>query len=202
MSSTDVSLLIRLQKSSQDEQAWHDFVERYGRRIFLWCEKRGLQVHDAEDVTQQVLIRMSKYLRNFEYDASLSFRSYLRRATENSIADFLNDTNRREQPEGGSAVVSWMATVQAKDELIDQLKDVFDIELFEQAMSRVQGRVNSQRWQAWYLTTVSKMESRDVADELGIGIATLYTAKNQIGNMVRDEIQLLENPRVTSLNRD
>ncbi|MCA9086153.1 MAG: sigma-70 family RNA polymerase sigma factor [Planctomycetaceae bacterium] len=194
ISSTDVSLLARLQQTAHDEVAWYDFVDRYGSRIFQWCEIRGLQPNDAEDVTQQVLIRMSRYLRNFEYNASLSFRAYLRRATENSITDFLSSRNGRERPGGGTEMMNWMASVEARNELADRLKDVFDAELLEHAMFRVQQRVNDQRWQAWYQTAVKQRDSREVAQELGIGIATLYSARNQVGNLVRDEIQLLENP--------
>lgn len=91
-------------------------------------------------------------------------------------------------------MMNWMASVEARDELADRLKDVFDAELLEHAMFRVQQRVNDQRWQAWYQTAVKQRDSREVAQELGIGIATLYSARNQVGNLVRDEIQLLENP--------
>jgi hypothetical protein len=32
-SATDVSLLLRLRRDPSDQAAWHDFVQRYGRRV-------------------------------------------------------------------------------------------------------------------------------------------------------------------------
>lgn len=191
-SSTSVSLLGRIQQSSSDEQAWKEFVDRYGSRIFLWCENRGLQPDDAEDVTQQVLIRMCKYIRKFEYDPGQSFTAYLRRATENAISDFLRQRYQSVVAQGGSEVISWMESVEAREELAARLKEVFDIELLEHAMSRVRNRVNDGRWQAWYLTTIVQRDNKDVAMQLEMSIATLYAAKNQVGKMVRDEVQRLE----------
>lgn len=191
-SSTSVSLLARIQLSTRDEQAWREFVDRYGKRIFQWCENRGLPPDDAEDVTQQVLVRLCKYVRKFEYDASLSFTAYLRRATENAISDFLRQRNQSVMAQGGSEVMSWMESIEARDELAARLKEVFDIELLEHAMSRVRDRVNDNRWQAWYMTAIGQRDSKDVARELEMSIATLYAAKNQVGNMVRDEVQILE----------
>ena len=200
-STTNVSLLCRIQRNERDETAWREFVDRYGKRIFLWCENRGLQPNDAEEVTQQVLIRISKYVRKFEYDASLSFRAYLRRATENSISDFVKDKYSREFARGGSEVPKWMESIEAREDLIQRLKSVFDIELLELAMSRVKKRVLEKRWNAWYLTAIEQVESSEVAQRLQMSIASLYSAKNQVGKMVRDEVQLLENPSDQSVAR-
>ncbi len=193
-SSTSASLLGRIQRSGHDEFAWREFVDRYGKRIFEWCENRNVRADDAEDITQEVLIRMCKYLRNFQYDASLSFTAYLRRATENAISDFLSQKNRRENAEGGSSILSWMQSVEARDDLASRLQEVYDLELLERAMTDVQQRVNNTRWQAWYQTTVKQRANVEVSSELGISIGTLYAAKNQVANLVRDEIQRLEHP--------
>ena len=193
-STTDVSLLGRIQHSDQDEQAWREFVDRYGKRILLWCENRGLQRNDAEEVTQQVLIRICRYVRKFQYDETLSFRAYLRRATENAITDFQQEYSGREQAVGGSVIMQRMLELESREELVQRLEKAFDIDLLEMAMSRIRSRVNNVRWSAWYLTKIKNQDHREVADDLGINIATLYAAKNQVGKMVRDEIQFLENP--------
>ncbi|MEZ6088769.1 MAG: sigma-70 family RNA polymerase sigma factor [Pirellulaceae bacterium] len=193
-SSTSVSLLGRLQQSRQDEFAWREFVDRYGKRIFEWCENRRIHADDAEDITQEVLVRMCKYLRSFEYDARLSFTAYLRRATENAISDFLSHKHRHEMAEGGSSIISWMKSVEAREDLASRLQEVFDLELLERAMADVRRRINDSRWQAWYQTTIQQRANVEVAHELGISIGTLYAAKNQVANLIRDEIQRLEHP--------
>ncbi len=189
---TCVSLLDRIQQVDCDDSAWQEFVDRYGKRIFTWCENRGLRADDAEDITQQVLIRMTKYVRTFVYDTQFSFSAYLRRVTENAILDFLKQNRRRECAEGGATRLTWMQTVEAREELVTRLQEAFDLELLDRAMSHVQTRVNERRWAAWFETTIAQRDSQIVASELSISVATLYAAKNQVGKLVRDEILRLE----------
>ena len=80
-SHTSPSLLGRLQQEPADQQAWAEFVERYGRRIYGWCRQAQLQEADAEDVTQMVLVQLAKRMRSFAYDPSKSFRGWLRTLT-------------------------------------------------------------------------------------------------------------------------
>ncbi|TWT96319.1 RNA polymerase sigma factor RpoE [Neorhodopirellula pilleata] len=190
-SSTNVSLIARIQSDQRHEESWVDFVDRYGRRIFSWCERRGLQPNDAEDVTQEVLVRIAKYIRSFRYDAKQSFRGYLRQATENAVNDFTRLQNRQlpaDQPDS----ISWLHLIESKGELMENLSEVFDLELLEFAMTRVRSRVSTERWRAWHETTIQGRDNKEVASELAMPLGTLYAAKNQIGNQVRAEIEVLE----------
>ena len=190
-SRTNISLIARIQASGRQEDAWVEFVERYGERIFHWCEKRGLQPSDAEDVTQQVLIRIAKYLRNFQYDAKQSFRGYLQRMTGNAISDFFS-CQHRQLPAEQFESISWMDSVEAKQELLQRLSEVFDLELLDFAMTRVRSRVSDKRWRAWHETTIRGRDNKAVADELEMSLGSLYAAKNQVAKQVRAEIELLE----------
>ena len=49
---------------------------------------RGLQPADAEDVTQDVLLRLSRALKMFTYDPSRTFRGWLRAVTLHALNDF------------------------------------------------------------------------------------------------------------------
>src|SRR6188768_4069969 len=92
-SATHVSLLARLRLDPRDQAAWDAFVERYGGRIFRWCRGRGLQEPDAEDVTQNVLVDLSRQMRTFEYrpvpGRQGSFRAWLHQVTYRAWCDFL-----------------------------------------------------------------------------------------------------------------
>ena len=92
---TSVSLLRRIRRNESDPHAWNEFVDRYGRRIYEWCLHRKLQPADAEDVTQNVLAKLAVRLGTFDYDASLTFRGWLRRITENSLVDFFRERQIR-----------------------------------------------------------------------------------------------------------
>ncbi len=189
---TSLSLLCALQQPEHHEESWRRLVERYGSKIYSWCIHRGLQATDADDVTQMVLIKLAAKMREFEYDPGQSFRGWLRRVTENTIVDFLRSLRSREVPDGGSNIWALLSQAEATEELSQQLKDRFDLELLELAMSRVQSRVNENRWRAWYLCAKGGWPGAEVAAELGMKVATVYTARNQVENLLREEIRTLE----------
>ena len=56
---TSLTLLDRLRRDPKDQAAWSEFVARYGPRILQWCRGWGLQESDAQDVTQDVLLKLS-----------------------------------------------------------------------------------------------------------------------------------------------
>src|SRR5262245_46437929 len=86
-SRTSATLLGRLRAQPDDEQAWDRFVECYGPQIYNWCRQWALQQADAEDVTQNVLLRLATKLRTFTYDPKRSFRGWLRTVTRNALSD-------------------------------------------------------------------------------------------------------------------
>jgi RNA polymerase sigma-70 factor (ECF subfamily) len=77
-SATRATLLARLRRDPTDQAAWGEFVEHYGRHIYRWCRQWQLQDADAEDVTQDILLKLAQKLRDFEYDASRRFRGWLK----------------------------------------------------------------------------------------------------------------------------
>lgn len=188
---TSISLLVRLGRSRNDETGWREFVERYGSRIYRWCIGRGLSPDDAEDVTQNVLLRLSQKLEQFDHDSAGSFRGWLRRITENAITDYFR-ARKQDQAKGGSSVITLMAAEPARVDLADHLGDAFDLELLDEAKSRTRMRVSDSRWQSWELTAIHGLSGKEVAEKIGISIGNVYANKNQIQKLIREEIARLE----------
>ena len=55
---TSVTLMMRVQEDPADPRAWDEFVERYQPMIRAWCLRWGSQPADADDVAQQVLLKL------------------------------------------------------------------------------------------------------------------------------------------------
>jgi RNA polymerase sigma factor (sigma-70 family) len=191
-SSTRVSLLVRVQTEPTDQAAWEEFVQRYGPRIKAWTRQRGLQECDADDVTQNVLLKLAGKLRTFAYDPALSFRGWLRTLTQNALSDFLAERRRFSQGSGDSGVLDILASIEARADLESQLSATFDRELLENAMARVQVRVASHRWLAFQLTALEGLSGTEAAERLKMKVASVYTAKNRVHKMVQEEIRKLE----------
>jgi RNA polymerase sigma-70 factor (ECF subfamily) len=82
---TQPSLLSRL-RDPANQGAWHEFEQKYRELIVRYCRRRGLQLADAEDVLQIVMLNMSRALPKFIYDPQRGkFRGYLYRAVRGAI---------------------------------------------------------------------------------------------------------------------
>src|SRR5207253_5992329 len=78
-SKTSPTLLGRVALVPLDQAAWDEFVDRYGSKIVNWCRAWRLQSADVQDVSQTVLMRLARRLREFQYDPSRSFRGFLKK---------------------------------------------------------------------------------------------------------------------------
>ncbi|MEM1225304.1 MAG: sigma-70 family RNA polymerase sigma factor [Planctomycetota bacterium] len=189
---TRVSLLGRIRDDPHDQVAWREFVDLYGPRVYQWCTRRGLSHDDAQDVTQNVLVKLSRHLKDFRYDRSGSFRGWLHTVTTNVFNDYLRSLYRRaDAAEGGSVVVSKLESVGAKEELQSVLAELFDFELMREAMRRVRKRVKPERWLAFELTALRGLNGAAAASEIGIPVATIYSSKSQIIQKLKREADFL-----------
>ncbi|MEO1617909.1 MAG: RNA polymerase sigma factor [Planctomycetota bacterium] len=189
-SATNVSLLSRLKSEQRSGEAWVQFVDRYGSRLYQWSINRGLQASDAEDVTQDVLVKIARSIESFEYDPAMTFRGWLRRITENAIKDFYRQESRRHQTDGA---LDALADQEARDDLLTRMNDAFDLELLEFAMDRVRARVDHRRWKAWEKCAQDNLSGREVADLLAMPVASVYSARFQVQKLIAAEVALLEN---------
>ena len=73
---TRISLLQRLH-DGHDTAAWTEFCAIYERAIFRIALKYGLQDADAREVSQEVLLTVSRRIRHFDLEAQGRFRSWL-----------------------------------------------------------------------------------------------------------------------------
>ena len=189
---TSATLLGRVGLGPGDHVAWARFVDLYGSRIRGWCRRWGLQEADSEDVTQDVLLRLAQKLGTFQYDPARSFRGWLRTVTQNALADFLADRRRQCSGSGDDAVLEQLQTVEARDDLVEQLKDQFDSEIVAMASARARARVEPQTWEAFRLTAYEGLSGDDVAARLGMSRATVFKAKSRVLEFLREEIKQLD----------
>ncbi|MCA9085937.1 MAG: sigma-70 family RNA polymerase sigma factor [Planctomycetaceae bacterium] len=187
---TSISLLQRIRRDESDPHAWDEFVHRYGRRIFEWCINRRLQTADAEDVTQNVLLKLANRLSSFEYDPQMTFRGWLRRTTENAVIDFFRE--RKSRGDDLKESIRMLDDAAARADLTERMESAFDLELFEEAKCRVKRRVDSRRWQAWEMIAVHNASGEHVAAELNMKLPSVYSSRYQIQKLIAEEVRQLD----------
>jgi RNA polymerase sigma-70 factor (ECF subfamily) len=189
---TSFTLLAQLRQDPFDQASWGKFVERYGRHIYRWCLQWKLQAADAEDVTQNVLVKLSQKLRDFSYDPSRSFRGWLKTVAHHAWRDF--EESRRHAPPGSgdSQIQELMGNLEAREDLARKLEEAFDLELLEAAKVRVRQRVAPHTWEAFRLTALEGLPVAEVAGRVRLQVAMVYVAKSKVQKMLQEEIGKLE----------
>jgi RNA polymerase sigma-70 factor (ECF subfamily) len=191
-SKTRVTLLGRLRRDPTNQAIWAEFVEHYGTRIYTWCRRWNLQEADAQDVTQNVLLKLADKMRSFDYDPSRSFRAWLKTLTHHAWSDYLESRQRAGRGSGDSQVVDMLHSIEARADLMQQLEAEFDRELLEEAVARVRLRVAPQTWEAFRLTALEGLSGAEAAQRIPMQVAQVFVAKRRVQKMLSAEVAKLE----------
>jgi len=188
---TSVTLMMRLQRAPADPQAWSEFVEKYRPMIRAWCLKWRLQEFDADDVSQEVLLKLLNAIRKFQYDPKRSFRAWLKTVAHHALADFA--AARRKDPGRNAGPIEQIAdSADAQTDLERQFEEAFEAEVLELAMERVKRRVKPTTWDAFQLTALDGLSGVTAAQRLQMPVAHVFVAKSRIQKMLQKETRVLK----------
>jgi len=76
-----------------DEAAWEELVRQYTRRVYGLCYRFTNSTQEAQDLTQEVFLRIFRTLRTF-HSAEGSFSTWLTRVTRNLLIDHYRRTRQ------------------------------------------------------------------------------------------------------------
>jgi RNA polymerase sigma factor (sigma-70 family) len=189
---TSRSLLCRL-KDWRDHQAWITFLKRYGDGIGTACRRHGLPPDAAAEVKDRVLFKLPLRLRKFVYEPKLTFRGWLGRLVRNEVIDFRRQNARLPFVQGsGDSVV--------QQRLLEQLaapaERPEDAEINRQRSlqklaatieNAVRTRVDPETWQAFWLTEIEGLTTKEAAAKLGKTFAATYMAALRVRGHLRRE---------------
>ncbi|MEM6688999.1 MAG: sigma-70 family RNA polymerase sigma factor [Planctomycetota bacterium] len=191
-SDTRLSLLLRL-RDAGDQAAWEQFVNQYGPMIHQWCLHWKLQEADACDVTQMLLVKLFRTLREFEYDPRKGrFRSWLKTVTGNAVRNFFRDSRRENQGRGDSEVYEHLSHQPARDDLLTRIEKAFDLELVSEAERRVRERVAPHTWLAFEMIERQNCKVDEIAIATGLKVAMVYVARSKVRKMLKEELEVLD----------
>jgi RNA polymerase sigma factor (sigma-70 family) len=188
---TRSTLLALLRQEPPNQVAWAEFVARYGPLIFRWCRRWGLQEADAEDVAQNVLLELSRQLREFVYHPGGSFRGWLRTIAYRCWCRFVDRRNALKRTHDGLQLER-LCSQEAVEDFLHRLEQESDRELLEIAMARVKLRVQPRTWEAFRMTAVDDRPGAEVGAHLGMKVGAVFVARSKVQKMIREEIDRLD----------
>ncbi len=190
--STSLTLLGLVRQTPANQTAWTQFYHRYGRMIQNWCRRWGLNPHDAEDLSQKVLLQLCRQMAEFQYDAKGSFRGWLKTIAYRAWCDYLEQQRRNEQGTGDSAILEMLKSTEARDNFLEQIEEEWKRELLVEAMRIVKARVQPHTWKAFRLMLHKGLSGQEVAEKLDMKVGAVWVAKSKVQKLITEEIRALE----------
>jgi RNA polymerase sigma factor (sigma-70 family) len=188
MPSTHFSLLCEIRDGNRPDESWAAFHARYRDVILAWCARRGLTATDAEDLTQDVLLKLFQRLPTHAHDPERgSFRGWLKVVVNNAIADFW-----RRRPAhaavGGTTFLARAAGMPSPE--AEELSTALEGRVRGTAASvvaRVRAKLKETTWQAFYQSAVERRPVAEVAAGLNLSVASVYKATYRVKQMLQEE---------------
>lgn len=186
---TRPSLIARL-KNRDDQVAWEEFVEIYRPVVFRIAIKKGLQPADAEDVTQTVMLSVSRAVERWVPDpAKAKFRTWLGRVAHNAI---INAVVRR-KPDRGSGDSEMLAMLAEQPCETGPHSELIQLEqrreCFRLAARQIENEFQPETWQAFWLTAIENVSAEEVAKRLNKKTGSIYTARSRVMRRLQQRVQ-------------
>lgn len=183
---TRVSLIQRLQ-DHKDASAWSEFCAVYERTIYSIGKKYGLQDADAREVSQEVLLTVSRRINDFDTKHKGRFRSWLGTIARNATIDLLRKNQRHLA--GKSDILNCLES----EESLHEHSQLFDIEArreqFRWAAQKVQEGASEKSWDAFWKTAVQGETSQSVAKQLDMSVGAIYVARCRILSKIKSLVE-------------
>jgi RNA polymerase sigma-70 factor (ECF subfamily) len=183
-------LIQRLQDGG-DNAAWEEFASIYRPIIVRMALSKQLQLDDAEDLAQQVLLLVLKNISKWKTDpARARFRTWLQTVVRNTTINALS-RRPRDQASGGTTSLQQL---QQRPDKADSLW--FDLQWQRETLrwvaQKVRGEFESTTWTAFWDTAIEQLSAQEVAGRIGMSVGAVYIARSRVMQRIKQRIAELD----------
>jgi RNA polymerase sigma-70 factor, ECF subfamily len=168
-----------------DPTAWTRLVETYGRLIYRWGRRSGLQSADAADVVQETLRSVARGLKDYRHgEPGQTFRGWLYRIAQNKIRDFHRRNQRTVgQAVGGGEADHW--NWQVYDERSATHGSTAQGAMFAR-LAAVEREFSPRNWRIYWRSVVDGQDTADVATEFDVSQNVVRLVKSRVGKRLKE----------------
>jgi RNA polymerase sigma-70 factor (ECF subfamily) len=195
---TRASLFSRLCHSSSDElyqSAWQEFFDRYTPEMYRWCRNLGMRHDDANEVVSVMIMKWFERVREFRYDASRSFRGWLKVSIQHVAID-LHRLNGRMQLTDGRLLEDYCSSTDVSEEL----DHCVALEIVTTARNEVQQALEKSEtgrrdWMIYQRCQDAGESGDTIAADLNMTRQAVYVAKSRVAARIKAAIEAMGDPR-------
>lgn len=157
-----------------DDAAWETVVNQYAKRIYNLTYRYTSRRDEAEDLTQEIFIRVYQNLKSFRSDSG-SFQSWIMKVGRNLIIDHYRRTRRYQQAAGTEE----MEIMNLKDDKAPNPQRVAEQSEASRFVSEGLQALSPELKEAIILRDLEGMAYLEIAELLGIPEGTVKSRINR-----------------------
>jgi RNA polymerase sigma-70 factor (ECF subfamily) len=190
---TRQSLLLRAQNG--DEDAWSELTTLYRPLIRSWLRRNGVAVGDLDDLCQDILLSVVKYLPSFVHSGRHgAFRAWLRRIMSDRACDFWRSHKQLVLAgDGKGATTALQQLADPASDLSSQWDREHDRYILRCLLEVAEQEFEPITLRAFQRLALDGVSGAQAAEELGLSVAAVYTAKCRVLQRIRQEAEELLN---------
>ena len=158
-----------------DDGAWEDLVKVHSRRVYSICYRFTNSEHEAQDLTQDVFLRVFKTLRSFRAGEGL-FAVWLARLTRNLLID---NYRRTKLERATDSIEDQLPMLEQKQTLSNRADGILAgreaSELLQQALQKLSPELR----ETVILRDLEELEYREIAATLNVPEGTVKSRLNR-----------------------
>jgi len=176
-----VGLLVR-RCIAGDSSAWEEIVQRYHRRIYNICYRFAGTSDDAQDLTQEVFIKMYRTLNSYDSGKG-AFMTWVTTVTRNLLVDHFRKTKQDRITDSLDTVPSEHEDAQPLSSQIPDLSRSADEHVqsreTREAVHQALQKLSPELREAVILRDLQDMDYRDIAGALKVPEGTVKSRINR-----------------------
>jgi len=184
--------LVQRLRERRDEQSWEEFLRIYRPYIHAIIRNMNISENDADDIVQQVMLKVWNKIGEKDADPSKRFRNWLSSVTSNCVKNYIRkrvlDAERLEKA-CQDETRSYLNSIRLP--LVEQIAErEWRVHLFNLAMERVEGLFSGKAIQVFKLS-VEGLSVEEIARKMELKENSVYRLKNRVKERLAEEIEQL-----------
>jgi RNA polymerase sigma factor (sigma-70 family) len=180
VSNTRATLLERL-RDGVNALAWDEFFACYWPTIYGFARHRGCSEHTAEEIVQNVMLKIFQQRDVFQYDPDRGrFRDWLGTVVRNDVAEHRRRPANRVQGRGGESGDNRLVEAAEPQDAEAAWESAFENSLLLALLDAVRRETNARTYLAFELIGLQGMSGGEAARMTGLTRNAAYKAHKRV----------------------
>lgn len=182
--------LIQRAQDPDDHSAWDDFVNFYKCFIEMILNKSRVSLNDADDLVQEILLKVWKGLPNYEYRKNKTkFRSWLSILIRNTI---INHSEKRKRKDSGKVEIEAAETsVLSQSDIESVIAEEWVGHLTSLALNNLKKSFSTKAITTFELSLKGKT-AKEISKAINVTEDSVLVLRSRVKTALRREIDFLK----------